>query len=625
MQMQFDNGNSYGNLIFVSIFWKGTATIASLTDDQGNLYTLVSNSNEPVSGINIATYWSLAYNLPDGQGSNVGLTITAVYSAAATNNFLIISEFNPATPSNVPPLDQGSISTYISSTGEALPAVTATLSGTAELVIASLSCDGQGTITISPGWHQVETVSVFGAAMYWTLNNTPGPFVVAPGTPAATGAQILTCSGWLNKNAANVQPTIPQGPWAPLLSNPDYLPNLGTPARTTLLQALQQIESASNGNRVLLDWNGNGYPLSQLITACQSGGLVSIANTTVEYSQTLGTIIQISAGLRYGTMFVVVPSLPSVPKTQFQYYGLAPSGAQAIDPAILANPLIYGISIRAPSWKQTKSSKTGPYNWTFPDSEAARARAAGKRYMLRFAINAGNCPNWVINNSQQFNPSSGAPIAVYWDPVFQADYIQFMTDIAARYGSDPFFAQYQLQLATTDSANYAVPHSKNDITNWQNNYGYTTSRMIAAGQTLVDAAMSIFPPSVQITAGVGPNGNLDAQPNAFCEAVATYAASKYGNRFLIEKNSLQAVLPYPGPVGTLPPNWGIMSDLLGVVKGCAQFLWWSYGDLTYRNNKGKPAPPATVLNLSMENASIYDLQYIEIYSPDAETNPQCLV
>src|SRR4029077_10086865 len=82
-----------------------------------------------------------------------------------------------------------------------------------------------------------------------------------------------------------------------------------------------------------------------------------------------------------------------------------------------------------------------------------------------------------------------------------------------------------------------------DITNWLA-AGYTTDKMVSAGQMIIDATMAAFPnQNVALSIGRGA-GNLHPTPDYLAEAAVEYATTTYG-RLIAEKTSLSATTDDP--------------------------------------------------------------------------------
>src|SRR5712691_8235012 len=101
----------------------------------------------------------------------------------------------------------------------------------------------------------------------------------------------------------------------------------------------------------------------------------------------------LSALLFAGLLSVPVKAFSQVPRGVFSLSG---SGVAA-GSDVLANPNVLGISLRQ-NWVDLEPSE-GNFNWTFLDSEVARAAAAGKVVMLRIGTQSGK-PAWVTTAIQ---------------------------------------------------------------------------------------------------------------------------------------------------------------------------------------------------------------------------------
>ena len=121
------------------------------------------------------------------------------------------------------------------------------------------------------------------------------------------------------------------------------------------------------------------------------------------------------AGLFAGSASVQVPR---------GVFSLVAAGKPAAQ-STLDNPDVAGVSIRQ-DWADLEPSE-GSFDWSFLDSEVAKAAAAGKDVLLRIRTQDGK-PAWVTAAVQQagglfFNfDDNGVPtsIPVFWDPTFLA-------------------------------------------------------------------------------------------------------------------------------------------------------------------------------------------------------------
>ena len=167
-----------------------------------------------------------------------------------------------------------------------------------------------------------------------------------------------------------------------------------------------------------------------------------------------------------------------------------------------------------------------------------------------------------------------------------------------------------------------------DSQNWLSPlFGYTSARLIAAIQARIDACANAFPNSI-ITLACGRNGpELDTTTDYCAQQVAGNSFSKWGTRFEIQKNQLNATTLLPPGIapdtGTDTSgdydstNFYIFNLMrLGPRRGI-QWTWWSTGDPSYRNNGGVPADPMVVLQRGFLIAAQWGSYRSETYEVDA--------
>ena len=138
------------------------------------------------------------------------------------------------------------------------------------------------------------------------------------------------------------------------------------------------------------------------------------------------------AGLFAGSASVQVPR---------GVFSLVAAGKPAAQ-STLDNPDVAGVSIRQ-DWADLEPSE-GSFNWSFLDSEVAKAAAAGKDVLLRIRTQDGK-PAWVTAAVQQagglfFNfDDDGVPtsIPVFWDPTFLAKKKAMITALGGHFTNSP--------------------------------------------------------------------------------------------------------------------------------------------------------------------------------------------
>ncbi|MGI8890705.1 MAG: beta-galactosidase [Chthoniobacterales bacterium] len=284
-----------------------------------------------------------------------------------------------------------------------------------------------------------------------------------------------------------------------------------------------------------------------------------------------------------------------------------------------------GVSIRV-GWATIEPTE-GVFSWTYLDSEIGRATAAGKIVMLRISTQTGK-PAWVttaIKNSggkffQFIDAGVPSEFPVYWDPVFLAKKKALIAAVGARYGNNPTVKIVTASFANATSEDWSVPHETADVTQWLS-LGYTTAKLLDAGNQMIDATMAAFPTAF-VTVAINGNGhtgqgpNLDPDSDYVARNVALTAEASWPGRFIIQKNSLSTFNPASPGTGS---NWEVVWD--NAPRNGAQMLYWVANETTYRMNGGVKGDPATVLHNAINAGLSYGLRYLEIYQTDIINYP----
>jgi hypothetical protein len=290
---------------------------------------------------------------------------------------------------------------------------------------------------------------------------------------------------------------------------------------------------------------------------------------------------------------------------------------------VLDNPDIVGVSIRC-SWSSIEPTE-GNYDWTFLDSEVSRATDAGKNVLLRIMTQSAK-PQWVTDAVTAagglfftFNDGSGTKIPVFWDPTFLAKKKDMIAALGAHFGNNPTVKIVCASFANASSEDWSVPHGPEDVVEWLA-LGYTPEKMLAAGKQIIDATMVAFPNAL-VTMAIGQNGhinglNLDPDEDYVARNAILVARTSWPNRFIVQKNSVSAIIPEPPGIDT---SYGLLFDSQPMVAG--QMLYWCFTDTTYRMNGGVPANAATVLHNAIDLGVGYGMKYLEIYQLDCVNLP----
>jgi hypothetical protein len=173
--------------------------------------------------------------------------------------------------------------------------------------------------------------------------------------------------------------------------------------------------------------------------------------------------------------------------------------------------------------------------------------------------------------------------------------------------------------ANSTSEDWNVPHTPEDIVQWLQ-LGYTTDKMLNAGERIIDATMAAFPTqSVNLAVG-GTGGGLDPSLTYLATTITAIEKAAWPGRLYIQKNSLSTYIEEaPGKAGS---TWRLISD--NAPQTGAQMIFRCVNDDTYKVNNGIPINPAVALTKSIDLGLTYDLSYIEIYQADVVTLPEVI-
>ncbi len=297
---------------------------------------------------------------------------------------------------------------------------------------------------------------------------------------------------------------------------------------------------------------------------------------------------------------------------------LLPAGARCGD-NVLNNTDVMGLAIRQ-TWADLEPVE-GQYNWSFLDSEVARASAAGKVVLLRILTQIGK-PAWVMTavtapggSFFHFDEDGvTTTIPVFWDPTFLAKKTAMIAALGAHFGQNSAVKVVAVNFANANSEDWSVPHTPDDIAQWTS-VGYTSQKMLEAGKAIIDAAMKAFPTQF-ITLAVAGDGNLDADVSYVARNAIAAARASWPGRLIVQKNCLAAKNPPAPGTGTV---FDVLWESQPQVAG--QMLAAAAGDTTYRDNDGVPDDASNILHRTIDIGVGYGMKYIEIYQKDVTTLP----
>ena len=192
----------------------------------------------------------------------------------------------------------------------------------------------------------------------------------------------------------------------------------------------------------------------------------------------------------------------------------------AANQPVLDNPDVDGISVRA-GWAGLEPAE-GVFDWTFVDSEVARAAAAGKKVLLRIGTQAGK-PDWVtqaVTNAGgvffTFNDNGvTTSIPVFWDPTYLAKKKAMIAALGVHFANNPTVKIVTASFANATSEDWNVPHTPDMVVEWLS-LGYTSEKMLDAGKQIIDTTMTAFP-NAYVALAISGNGHvhgLNLDPDA---------------------------------------------------------------------------------------------------------------
>jgi hypothetical protein len=260
------------------------------------------------------------------------------------------------------------------------------------------------------------------------------------------------------------------------------------------------------------------------------------------------------------TLFVVLSShaiagVPTIPKGVF---ALIKSGAPT-GSSVLSNPDVDGISLRE-GWDAVNPAED-VYDWSYFDAEIINAQNAGKKVLIRVSDGGKSLPDWV----RAASAASGEPTfsfyetamqgggivtePVFWAPTLLAKKAKLLAAFGARYDSNPTVAIVTCQFAGARNDDWNVPHDttvdgiapigSSETSRWLA-AGYTTAKMVDAGNHVIDNTMAAFP-SKPVGLAIGRTSNaLDPQGVDYvAETVINTARAKWGNRMVAPTTTCQ--------------------------------------------------------------------------------------
>lgn len=241
------------------------------------------------------------------------------------------------------------------------------------------------------------------------------------------------------------------------------------------------------------------------------------------------------------SLAVTVPANTSVASPGVRGIYVLSNNSHPLPAGVLQHPDLTGVSLRT-NWAEVQAVP-GEFRWSF-DQEIARARASGKKVMLR--ISAGvKTPAWVyragaasfsFTETDSFKKSEGnrLQIPIPWDPVYLDQWSRFIQAMGKKYASEESVVLVHMAGPANVGAELHLPKSKEDRQHWAQ-VGYTPRRLAAAWKTVIDAYAEAFPNkalALNLTVPITDDGAL--------ELILNYARQRLGARLHVQHNALSA-------------------------------------------------------------------------------------
>jgi hypothetical protein len=190
------------------------------------------------------------------------------------------------------------------------------------------------------------------------------------------------------------------------------------------------------------------------------------------------------------------------------------NSGQTLSLAAFDNPNISGVALQI-HWADIELTQGDP-QWATLDAFFTKAAASGKWVQL-LVFPGFFSPSWAYPASDsarfklQYGPGSKkdgpTPLPMPWDPTYQANWLDFMQQVASRYGANPSFAILGAAGPTSVSVEATEPNKPDDRTIWQS-MGYTQTKYVGAWNAILPALASDFPSQFLTIAGAADTDSI---------------------------------------------------------------------------------------------------------------------
>jgi hypothetical protein len=312
------------------------------------------------------------------------------------------------------------------------------------------------------------------------------------------------------------------------------------------------------------------------------------------------------------------------------------SGFPSLDPAILSNPNVDGISVRV-FWRDfytRQNDPRSPLDWTALDALFTQAAGAGK--FVRLVVAPGfYSPAWVLQSVPVLmlpvpqGPLSGGglqPMPVPWDPKYLSDWLGFVDQLAARYGDKPNLSWISVTGPNSHNGEVNLPHgdpvSRQTFLKAASDAGISgeTQQLDWLQQQLEQAWFHCLD---RFDAAFGARGRhytialidysfpVEGDPTreqTYKNDLVVYGAKHYPNSFGVQTNGLNGE-PLCTNRATPHPWWDF-------VRTYSSTLLTGFQTQAPNNLYCASVTHSDVLHQTIDNAVQYQAHFLEIYSGD---------
>lgn len=296
----------------------------------------------------------------------------------------------------------------------------------------------------------------------------------------------------------------------------------------------------------------------------------------------------------------------------------------AISSKAINDSAISGIVVRF-KWNSVEPTE-GKYDWSFVDSEIAKAKQYSKKVSLQ---PLGN-PDWLklqgakvyyYIDKNTFHPTYGQLLAdiLTWDSVYIDAFKAFLKQMSVKYAADTNITYINAiggNLSRNMPDSVIIDTLKKTMTPFYKAFDYNADTLAALMNKITDYYMSIFP-NTPLWCSVDyvrfEQMASKRATNYLATQYTSYGLKHYPDRFGLFREDISGCNP-PNNVKS-DNHWLIMNN--NPCQTGAQMLW-SVQDVPARMNKCNIVPNTklAVLDSAIRHAITLGMRYLEIYSAD---------